>query len=258
MTVKIFNTYDLDQDVNMQQKLDALISEGYSVAAVIPGYLSEADIYESPSLILHKPGPVSNEKVSTRELPKVEADDEPVTFADVVRSGDFVVLDTETTGLHDGEICEISIIASTGRVLLDTLVKTSQPIPPDAQRIHGISDEMVQHAPTWAKIGPQVRKLLMGQNVIIYNAVYDRKMMHKSDERAGLDRVDYKAEAVYWCAMEAYAEHWGEWNDYHGNYRWQKLTNAAAQQGVQIVNAHRAKGDCLMTLGVIRAIAGID
>ena len=179
-------------------------------------------------------------------------------FKRLVRDGDYVVLDTETTGLHRGEICEISIINQDGDVLLDTLVHTVHPIPPDAQRIHGISDDMVmsEDIPTWLEIQPTVREILRGRHVVIYNATYDRKMMHQSDEATGLDRVDYKAEANYYCAMEAYAEHFGDWNDYHGSYRWQKLTDAARRLGVEVDGkAHRALTDCQMTLGVIKAMS---
>lgn len=57
------------------------------------------------------------------------------------------------------------------------------------------------------------------------------------------------------CAMQAYAELHGEWNAEKGRYRWQKLSTAAQQQGVKVENAHRALGDCLMTLGLVRAMA---
>ena len=60
------------------------------------------------------------------------------------------------------------------------------------------------------------------------------------------------------CAMQAYAEFRGEWSAEKGQYRWQKLSAAAAQQGVTVTNAHRALGDCLMTLGVVRAMASTE
>ena len=55
--------------------------------------------------------------------------------------------------------------------------------------------------------------------------------------------------------MQAYAEFHGAWNEEKKSYRWQKLSAAAAQQGVTVTNAHRALGDCLTTLGVVRAMA---
>lgn len=175
-------------------------------------------------------------------------------FKAMVKVGNFVVLDTETTGLYDGEICEISIIGADGKIWLNTLVKTTEPIPAGAAAIHGITDEMVQDSPTWKVLQSSVREILRGNNVVIYNATYDRKMMHKSDERAGLPHCDYKAEATYWDAMGYYAEHWGDWNEYHDSYTWQSLFKAARQQGVEAKDAHRALGDCLTTLEVIKAM----
>ncbi len=65
---------------------------------------------------------------------------------------DYTVFDLETTGLdpEKDEIIEISGIQvrsgqMTGR--FSTLVNPGRPIPPDAARINGITDEMVREAP---------------------------------------------------------------------------------------------------------------
>jgi DNA polymerase-3 subunit epsilon len=173
----------------------------------------------------------------------------------MIRRRDFLVLDTETTGLERGEIVQIAVVDATGNVLLDTLVKPGQPIPGDATRIHGIHDYDVQDAPSWALISPALVKLLTGRDVVIYNAVYDRKMMHQSAEAAGLPKVDWKALASFWCAMEAFAEVFGDWNAYRGSYRWQKLVTAARFYGLPVVDAHSALGDCLMTLAFVKKMA---
>lgn len=178
----------------------------------------------------------------------------PRTFQDVIASENFLILDTETTGLNDGEIVQIAILNPTGETVLDTLVKPYRGIPEDARRIHGISLEMTANAPHWNDLVPHIYNLLQGRDVVVYNADYDRKMFYQSTEKAGIVKINWKVVANWWCAMDAYAKFWGEWDDYHGSYRWQRLSNAAQQQAIEIKDAHSALGDCLMTLAVIRAM----
>jgi DNA polymerase-3 subunit epsilon len=175
-------------------------------------------------------------------------------FKKELHGKDFLLLDTETTGLRRGEICQIAIIKSDGNILLDTFVKTKEPIPESLIPVHGITDEMVKNAPSWPELVPQVKEILDGQLLVVYNAVYDRSMMHQSGERHGLDKIEWKEIATWFCAMEAFAEYYGYWNEYHGGYRWQRLVNAASYFDVKVANAHNALGDCLMTLGVVKAM----
>jgi len=164
----------------------------------------------------------------------------------------YYILDTETTGLHEGEICQIAIIDNDGKVWFNNLVKTKEPIPEEATAIHGITDEMVKDAPTWQSIVPVLANFLKSETVIVYNAVYDRKMMHKSSEAWGLEPYAWKENTEFLCAMEAFSEFYGDWNDYFKSYRWQRLSHAARYCNVPDVNAHSALGDCQMTLGVVK------
>lgn len=175
-------------------------------------------------------------------------------FCRMAKDHNFVVLDTETTGLHDGEIVEIAIVAKSGEVLLNTQVKPFYPIPSDATRIHGITDEMVAQAPTWVDLIAQVEPLVTGVNVMVWNAVYDRKMMHQTTEYWNLLKRDWKTMGAWHCAMEAYAIDYGEWNAYRGSFKWQKLTTAAQSYRLPISDAHSALGDAKMTLAVINAM----
>ncbi|MBN5301022.1 3'-5' exonuclease [Serratia nevei] len=166
-----------------------------------------------------------------------------------------LVLDTETTGLDDkAEIIEIAVIDGTGKVLLNTLVRPSKPIPPEATAIHGITDEMVKDAPAWPEVSPQLCSLISGKTIAIYNAEYDIRLLEQTDRIWKVTpKISVMPQIV--CAMHEYAEFYGQRYE-RGGYKWQKLTAAAEQQGVIIEGTpHRALSDCLTTLGVIKAMA---
>ncbi|NGD63851.1 3'-5' exonuclease [Serratia marcescens] len=166
-----------------------------------------------------------------------------------------LVLDTETTGLDDkAEIIEIAVIDAHGKVLLNTLVRPSKPIPPEATAIHGITDEMVKDAPTWPEVSPQLCSLISGKTIAIYNAEYDIRLLEQTDRIWKVTpKISVMPQIV--CAMHEYAEFYGQKSE-RGGYKWQKLTSAAEQQGVIIEGTpHRALSDCLTTIGVIKAMA---
>lgn len=176
------------------------------------------------------------------------------TIFDVIKSGDYLLLDTETTGLGaDAEICQIAIIDSSGKVLLDTLVKPVRPIPAEATVIHGITNEMVEGATLFP--ADDIHTIITGQNVIIYNSDYDTRMLYQSETALGMGGFDWLDEAQFHCAMQAFAQIYGDWNDYRKSYRWQKLETACNYYKVKATDAHSALGDCLSTLAVCKAMA---
>jgi DNA polymerase III epsilon subunit-like protein len=189
---------------------------------------------------------------------------------------DAVVLDTETTGLHDGaRIVEIAVLGMDGSVLSDSLVNPQVPIPAEATRIHGITDDMVKTAPTFSDLLVRLTGALHGRKIVVYNRDFDKRRValelhrHYSARWVNLEkprngrrrihpaaRAWLAAQAWEDCAMVAYAEWCGDWVwDYEarddeplyrqGDYRWQKLPGAG----------HRAADDCRAVIGVLKEMA---
>ncbi|MFK3708168.1 exonuclease domain-containing protein [Klebsiella sp. NPDC088457] len=165
---------------------------------------------------------------------------------------DIVILDTETTGLgDDAEIVEISILDKKGNSLLDTLVKPKKSIPAAATKIHGINNKDVADAPTWEQVYPQFRDVIKNKVVVIYNSQYDNKIIKQVCAMSGVPNPRRKSE----CAMLLYSDYINIINPKTGNTKWHKLTDAVAQCGIPASNAHRAKGDCEMTLNILKHMA---
>lgn len=164
-----------------------------------------------------------------------------------------VILDTETTGLNsDDEIVEISIIDHQGKVLLDTRIRPQKPIPSVATDIHGINNEMVTSAPRWNEVHEAVFAALANRHVVIFNAEFDLRMLQQTAAKYGLTAPAIMAS----CAMTAYAEYYGDWDEVCKRWRFQSLALAANQQCIQIVgNLHSALADCKTTQRVLQAMA---
>lgn len=159
------------------------------------------------------------------------------------------VLDTETTGLHKAEICELSIIDKNGEIVFNSLIKPINAIPEDVTKIHGITNEMVKDAPTFDDIAPQITKLLEYKNVAIYNAEFDVNMLLSSASVLG---TQYEINFHPVCVMEWYAINYNK--DSGAIKDKYKLLVAAQQQGINTKQEHRSLSDCQLTLQLINEV----
>jgi DNA polymerase-3 subunit epsilon len=157
----------------------------------------------------------------------------------------WVILDTETTGLSDSDqIVQVAVIDGAGNVLLNTLVKPTIQISESASRIHGITDETVKDARSFMVVWDEISDLIYGKLLIIYNAGFDLRLMQQSAMACGATMLEFPCD---WNdAMDQYSQWCGEWSDYRGNFRWQRLPSGD----------HSALGDCQAVLALIKRMAG--
>ena len=104
-----------------------------------------------------------------------------------------------------------------------------------AQRVHGISPIDVRHAPTQDRISNEIREVVKGKRVVIYNAPFDSKFLPELEDAAEIT-----------CAMREFAK----WNE----SRWKSLTNATKIIGYEWEGAHRALADTLALRAVWKHI----
>ena len=164
-----------------------------------------------------------------------------------------IYLDTETTGLKDhDQIVEICLLDHDGSIVFESLVRPTVRIPPDATRVHHITDAMVGAAPAWPEIWPQMEAILTTRRIAIYNAEYDLRLMQQSQRAHGLA---WSALISHFCVMKLYAQFRGDWNTRAGNYRWYSLDEARRQCNLDLPSAHRAHADTLLTRAVLHFVA---
>lgn len=164
-----------------------------------------------------------------------------------------VFLDTETTGLDKSdEIVEITIIDNAGSVLLNSLVRPSQPIPLDAMNIHGITNEMVSKAPAWPILWQQARPLLAGKTIVAYNSDFDQRLMQQSHARY---QQPWRDRLIFFDLLKLYAQFRGEWDSYRRSWRYYSLDQAGKFSNIVLPNTHRATADTLLTRELLLYIA---
>jgi len=155
--------------------------------------------------------------------------------------GNFVVIDTETTGLKvTNDIIEVSAIRYfefEPIASFTTLVKPSKEIPEEATEINGITDEMVADAPTIKQVMPALIDFIGKSNLLGYNITFDLKFLYKY----GYDFFAQKNRKYYDCMTIARKK-----LDLY-NY---KLTTVCDYYDIYRTDAHRSLSDCYATAKV--------
>ena len=168
-----------------------------------------------------------------------------------------VFLDTETTGLDAGaEILEIAVVDSSDKVLLNTLVKPLRPIPMDATRIHGISDEMVASAPRWIALWGDLRSHFFDRSIAIYNAEFDLRMIDQTNKACGIARWAPGKPVI--DIMKIYADFRQVWDSYRNSNRIYKLQDAGDYLQIPLPNSHHALDDTLLAKAVLQKVATFE
>ncbi|RYG77027.1 3'-5' exonuclease [bacterium] len=111
------------------------------------------------------------------DLPLAEA---PLAFVDLEMSG----LDVE-----NDRVLEVAIFVERGGVVIDSLVSLVRPEPfaYGAGEIHGIPEDELRLAPTFAELAPRIRELLEGAVFVAHGSRWDLAFLAREAQLAEIE-----------------------------------------------------------------------
>ena len=157
------------------------------------------------------------------------------------------IVDLETTGVNVGHdrIVEISIVKvypDGTREIFTQRINPGIPIPPASTAIHGISDEDVKDAPTFAEVGHKIAHILRDCDLAGFNSnKFDFPLLVEEFLRAD---IEFELKGRRMIDVQ---------NIFH---RMEPRTLKAAYKfycGTELENAHNAEADALATYEVLLA-----
>ncbi|MBE8721308.1 exonuclease domain-containing protein [Sphingobacterium pedocola] len=154
---------------------------------------------------------------------------------------EYAIVDIETTGSYAGGngITEIAILVHNGQHVIEkfqTLVNPYQPIPYHIQVLTGISDEMVENAPSFHEIAPRILELLEKRIFVAHNVNFDYSFIFQGLKLAGFN---WKAPKL--CTVRLARKIIPNLASY-------SLGKLCQNLGITIQDRHRALGDAQATV----------
>lgn len=150
----------------------------------------------------------------------------------------FAALDLETTGLdrRRDRVCEVAIVRFRGDgTVLDeyaTLINPKRRLGASTE-VHGITEEQITHAPTFAAALPDIVRMLSGAVVVAHHLEFEDGFL-----AAEIDRAEHpRPSLVGLCTLVA-----GRAQLEGPSYKLQSLYRSAT--GRWIEDSHTALGDC--------------
>ena len=158
---------------------------------------------------------------------------------------DYIVLDTETTGLPDEngppDIVTIGITVVRNREIVESVEFKTRPqkrISEEAQSIHGITNEQAAEFKSFESQWSQMAEYLNDQLIVIHNASYDWPILLDHVVRHGLAMPEIQG---VFCSQKA-AIPWAQAMNLPCSHRGPSLDTLTKSLGVEDLRAKKGGG----------------
>lgn len=170
-------------------------------------------------------------------------------------NGDYVFLDTETTGLTgNDEIVQLGIIDGSSRELFSGMFKPSQPMHWAAAKTTGITDKMLENQPRFAEQIDKIMNVIGGRKIIAYNKEFDERLFYQTARRYNLLNPEVnQAFKGSLCAMKLYSQYYGLPSSFFIS-----MQEACLCEGINVIQDHRAVSDCVMMVQLLKVISDMS
>jgi len=192
-----------------------------------------------------------------KRYPKADREHVLWRIANLVQAGNWITLDTETTGRgFEDQVIEVAICEPELPELPTRIwrIRPTVAITEEATQVHGIRIEDLEGCPTFADYWPQIEAVINRRKNVMYNAEFDYRMLFMTAHAHHMPRP-YLWNGL--CAMQWYAIYHGEPFGYDG-YKYQSLEEACRQMEIPIEEPlHRAATDAKLTAQLLIKLAEI-
>jgi DNA polymerase III alpha subunit (gram-positive type) len=168
-----------------------------------------------------------------------------------------IFMHSKTTGAAEqAEVVEIAILDSAGKPLLDALVKPKRHIRPDATQEHGITDEMVDNAPKWTEVLPEVEEILARKTICVYDLNNELLALQNSYQN-NHNRWSLNS-GSFVNVMDLFSRYRNVRDPHSGTLMCFSLEEAARSFGIEIeiIAYRRAHEDAWLVRAILLAMAG--
>lgn len=163
----------------------------------------------------------------------------------------YAIVDIETTGgyAEANGITEIAIFVHDGSRVVDsfcTLIDPGRPIPNYISGFTGITNEMVEKAPSFENVAHRVFEMLEHRVFVAHNVNFDYSFIRNQLAQSG-----YHLQAKKLCTVRYSRKIYPGLSSY-------SLGNICAHLGISISSRHRAGGDAEATVKLLENLLATD